>query len=102
MSKSQGFDAHEAAPSFMKDLFKFYQKLPLHQLDDDPRLIKFNRGLNYEQRDNVHVAGTISRRSLHTACGYLSKEMTAAPILCPADVQVYEVDNLPGEWSDQD
>ena len=101
MSKIRGFDAHEAAPSSIKNLFKFYQKLPLDQLEVDPRIVHLRRGLNCEQTGTVHVAGIIPKHSLHAAYDHLSKERTAELTICPADVEVYAVDNLPGELSYQ-
>ena len=102
MSKIRGLDAHETAPDFIKDLFKYYQKLPLDQLEDDPRLINLRRELNREQRDAVHVASTIPRKLLNVAYGHLGKETDATSTDLPGEVQVYAVDDLPGESSDSD
>lgn len=101
MSKSRDLDVHEVAPKSVRDLFKFYQKLPRDHLDNDDGVVDLRRGLNPEQQAIFHLAGFIPRNSIDTAYTHLGTHVPSEIAGSPADVRVYEVDNLPGESSNQ-
>ena len=101
MSKIRDLNAYEAAPTAIRDIYKFYQKLPRDQLESDPGIIDFRRGLDPEQQRVVHLVGTIPRLSLNAAYGQLGVGKSAQVSTPVPDVSVYEVDSLPGELSCQ-
>ena len=99
MSKIRDIDAYEAAPSPIRDLYKFYQKLPRDRLEGDPSVIDLERGLDREQQAVVHVAGTVPRMSLEAAYRHLGTDVPAHILAVTPEVLVYEADNLPGKLS---
>ena len=97
MSKVRDFDAHEAVPSCIKDLYKVYQKLPRDKLEGGSGVVDIRCGLSQEQQDVIHVAGTIPRVSLNAAYGQLGMNMSIQGLPPAPDVFVYEFEDLPGE-----
>ena len=98
MSKIRDFDANEAAPAPIKNMYKFYQKLPRDQLERDLSIVDIRRGLdNNHQHRIAHVAGKVSQVSLSAACSHLGMNTSSQSQASAPDVMVYEFKDLPGE-----
>ena len=101
MSKIRNFDAHEAAPTSIRDLYKFYQKLPSIRLECDSEIIDPRGDLDHHKQGVIHAAGTIPCMSLNAAYSHLGIDVAVPSSAATPDVLVYEFDNLPGRLSNQ-
>ena len=101
MSKIRNFDAHETAPTSIRDLYKFYQKLPRERLDHDSGIIDPRRGLDHHKQGVTHIAGTIPCMSLNAAYSHLGIDVAVPSSIAAPDVSVYEFDHMPGGLSYQ-
>lgn len=96
MSRIRALDAHEAAPTSIRDLYKYYQKLPRDAVDRDAAIIDFERGLTREQQRLLHPVDHIAWSTVYTACQYLGTSVFSEHGLPQKSVLVYEVPGLPG------
>lgn len=87
---------HEMAPAQIKQLYKHYQKLSSHDLDDDEALLDFRRGLSSAQKDTVKEVSSITQSAVKAACQCLSTA-DHREIHALSDVKVYEVEAVPGK-----
>lgn len=97
MAKIKDLNAHESAPQTIRDLYKHYQKLSRDILDSDPDIVDLRRGLVGGQKSTLHLANTIPRAKVDSACHNLSHGISSEHRLSEADVQVWEVEDLPGK-----
>lgn len=58
MGEITSLDPRQIAPQDVKEVYKFYQKLPRHLLDTDPKVFDFERGLTREQRSLIEEPGS--------------------------------------------
>ena len=55
MASSQHHDPHERPPDHIRNVYKKYQKMKLRDLDKDPDIVDFKRGLSEKQKRHIKV-----------------------------------------------
>ncbi|KAL6714522.1 hypothetical protein ACLMJK_007947 [Lecanora helva] len=97
MSEETGrYDAHKKPPSFIKDVYKRYQKLSTNELDQDPKILEFSR--NADPQDHAMVAvHKIPQATITSACHQLLSFDNSEQSEFAQEVQVYEAKHLPGQ-----
>lgn len=99
MAKAESLNPYERPPSFIKNVYKFYQKLPRNAIEFDPEILDFNSGCSFNGRNAVVKLNKLSRSAVVAACYCLRQEEAWNSGTSDQDVQVYEARDIPGERS---
>ena len=94
--KRRPLDPHERPSSYIKDIYKAYQKLSRNELDKAPDILDFNHTDDAYQNHAVINKCEISKATVEAACECVST--TEESSLCNQSVQVYEARDIPGKW----
>ena len=89
-------DPHEKPPSYIRDVYKHYQKLPKSELDKAPDILDFGRSSDAYQNHAIVKKCEISKTVINAACRHVSPTGTYS--LCDQNIQVYEAKDIPGKW----
>lgn len=68
MAKIQTLDARQKPPGSIKTRYKFYQTLDSVDLDRDPDILDFSRGLSLQQEEQCKQVGIMDSASVRNAC----------------------------------
>jgi len=99
MAKGNELDAYEKPPAFVKNIYKFYQRLPQTALDLDAGILDLSHDSDNGPRDAIAEVDTISQSTIRAACRHLQvREAMGTDISCE-DVKIYESRGIPGNPS---
>lgn len=96
MAKLKPLDPCQKPPESIKAIYKYFQKLSIHAIHEDFKLLDFQRGLNSEQGKKCREVDKILGQNVEAACfcfRYLRKQELGP---C-SDVPVFEHSDAPGE-----
>lgn len=68
MAKIQALDPRQKPPGSIKTRYKFYQTLDSVELDRDPDILDFSRGLGLQQKEQCKQVGTMNLDIVRNAC----------------------------------
>lgn len=68
MAKIQALDTRQKPPGSIKTRYKFYQTLDPVELDRDPDILDFSRGLSLQQEEKCKQVGIMDLDSVRNAC----------------------------------
>ena len=100
MAQEDSLDAHERPPAFIKNIYKFYQKLSKDTLNSDVGLVDLSLGLSLGNRNRIKEVDRLSRSRVCAACCQLQFEKTPTRGPSGPNVQVYEARDIPGKPRD--
>ncbi|KAF4554098.1 2OG-Fe(II) oxygenase-like protein 3 [Elsinoe fawcettii] len=85
-------------PLFVQDACWHYNRLKRSELDEDPNIIDFARGLNEAQKSSLKPAGSMSASKIQAACQAFWQEALGEdyPGTTTEDVPIYEHVDFPG------
>ncbi|OCK86643.1 uncharacterized protein K441DRAFT_691598 [Cenococcum geophilum 1.58] len=99
MASSQHLDPHEKPPDHIRNVYKKYQKMKLRDLDKDPDIIDFKRGLLEEQKRHIKVIKEYNPEELTAAFrafeGIQEPTNSQGGLIDPP-ILVYEHSHMPG------
>ncbi|KZF22522.1 hypothetical protein L228DRAFT_260702 [Xylona heveae TC161] len=98
----QHYNAHERPPEKLRAIYKKYQKLTQAQIDADPNVIDFVRGLTPEQKSQLKIIKSIPEEALRKICSSLneaSDREKSEIIEASNNASVYELEGLPDTQS---
>ena len=99
MTPPQHLDPHEKPPDHIRNVYKKYQKMKLRDLDKDPDIIDFKRGLSEEQKRNIKVIKEYKPEELASAFRAfegIQEPTDSQGSLIDSPILVYEHSNMPG------
>ena len=99
MAQVQNLDAYERPPAFIKNVYKFYQKLSHAALKTDNGILDLRGGLRGTFRDRLSELDRISSCRIAAACRYLRDDEGPAMDVSGSEVKVYEANNIPGMFA---
>lgn len=95
MAKLQHLDARQKPPESIKAYYKYFQKLSIDIIQDDFKIIDFQRGLTSEQLKKCREVEKILGQAVKTACLCFQHHIKQELELFP-DVPVIEHEDAPG------
>jgi len=99
MASSQHLDPHERPPDHIRNVYKKYQKMKLRDLDKDPDIIDFKRGLSEEQKRHIKVIKEWKPEELTPAFRAfegIQEPSDSQGSLIDSPIVVYEHSDMPG------
>lgn len=96
MVKLQHLDAWQKPPESIKAVYKYFQKLPSDIMQDDPKLLDFQRGLSNEQKTSCRKIDDILGQAVAAACFSFRHHIKQESELF-SNVPVFEHNDAPGE-----
>ncbi|OCL07699.1 hypothetical protein AOQ84DRAFT_54036 [Glonium stellatum] len=99
MASSQHLDPHERPPDYIRRVYKKYQKMKPQDLDKDPDIIDFKRGLSEEQQKYIKVIKEYKPEELvpaFQAFEGIQESTDSQGGLINSPVLVYEHSEMPG------
>ncbi len=96
MAQVRNLDAHERPPAFIKNVYKFYQKLSQAALKTDDGIFDLSGGLRATFHDKISEADRIPGSRISAACRFLRDGKELAMDHSGSEVKVYEANNIPG------
>ena len=100
MAQGDTLDARERPPAFIKNVYKFYQKLSKDALASDAGILDLSLGLSPGNCNIVKKVDNLSRPTVYAACYHLHGGIGLASNLSEADAEVYEAKDIPGKPSE--
>lgn len=97
MMKTEQLDTHERPPDSVKNVYKFYQRLPKNDLDEDLDILDFGRGLSPNGHDKIMHRGSISSSDIDRACCQLGELYNTDQSEKGGSRQIFEVKGIPGK-----
>lgn len=96
MANAEGLDPHQRPPNFIKNVYKYYQKLQTTAIESDPKVFDLQHGSKPTSGIGVVECGKISRSIIDTSCSIIEKDYRADLDTLSQDVVVYEAKDIPG------
>ena len=96
MVQLQPLDSHQKPPESIKAFYKHFQKLSIDAIDEDLKLLDFQRGLNGEQGKKCREIEKILGQNVKAACLCFRHQRKQEFGPC-SDVPVFEHEDAPGE-----
>ena len=96
MAKPQSLGARQKPPESIKAIYKHFQKLSIDTIQEDIRLLDFQRGLTIEQKTRCRKVETVLGQNVMAACLCFRHYTKQASELFP-DVPVFEHEDARGE-----
>ena len=96
MAQVRNLDAHERPPAFIKNVFKFYQKLSQAALKTDDRILDLSSGWRATFHDRISEVDALPSSRISAACRFLRDGKELALDCSGSEVKVYEADDIPG------
>lgn len=96
MASFQHLDARQKPPESIKAFYKYFQKLSIDIIQEDLKIIDFERGLTSEQLKKCREVEKILGQAVKAACLCFQHHMKQELELFP-DVPVIEHEDAPGE-----
>ncbi len=99
MAQAESLDAHERPPTFLRNVYKYYHKLPISAIESDPRVLDLNPGSKPAIPANNKAlveCGKISTKIIAASCYKLADTPDLGKEMPSLDAIVYEVKNIPG------
>lgn len=91
---NERLDPHERPPAFVRDAYKFYQKLSKNELDVTKDIVDFSRASGTHSFVKHHE---IFKATAVAACCHLNELRTADAVIAEQEFQVYEATDIPGK-----
>ncbi len=99
MAQCKDLDAYKKPPAFVKDTYKFYQRLSTTAIDQDAEILDLSRELNECHRDAIAELDTIDASTIRVACRHLQGETALGTNMSCQDVKTYVSQEVPGSFS---
>ncbi len=104
MARIKSLDTHQRPPESIKSIYKFYQTLKLDDLDVNPDILDFRRGLSLEQKEQCKQVDTMLSETVRDACirfGHPRQDDDDDDYAHFVDTPIFEHGKVPGEALEQ-
>jgi hypothetical protein len=105
LTPRHGLAIHDPPPDDLCALFREYQYIPRSNINSDPRIIDFERGLTDAQKRKISVVGEVDRGRAEAVTKTFDQTQRDLGLEVPdtpdssSDCLVYEHDDFPGSAS---
>lgn len=97
MSVIQELEPHDKPPEALRNVYKKYQKFTPSELQSDPTVLDFQRGLTQEQQKIIERVDEVQSSAIDAACLLLGSDDDLNGSQSNGSVQVYQSKAIPGK-----
>ena len=98
MTEIQSLNPRQKPPELIKRVYKTFQKLTPDEIDINPEILDFERGLSAEQHEKCQEVDQIHHDTLKSACVHFESHSLQKSWPSSTNVPIFEHHDVPGRF----